>query len=72
MLLCDKCDKGFHMDTCLKPALARIPDGEWFCFECTALKSSTAEIKNLKVLNLSHDLTGNLVQLCIKIIFYCT
>ena len=28
MLLCDSCDKGFHM-YCLKPALKEIPEGFW-------------------------------------------
>ena len=30
MLLCDKCDEGFHM-FCLNPPLKRIPEGDWFC-----------------------------------------
>lgn len=33
MLLCDSCDKGYHM-YCLKPKLKSIPKGEWFCPDC--------------------------------------
>ncbi|KAI0057641.1 RCC1/BLIP-II [Artomyces pyxidatus] len=36
-LACDKrcaqCDKPYHLG-CLKPALAAVPDGEWFCPDC--------------------------------------
>ncbi|KAJ1395411.1 Zinc finger, PHD-type [Sesbania bispinosa] len=30
LLLCDKCDKGFHMK-CLRPIVVRVPDGSWLC-----------------------------------------
>jgi bromodomain adjacent to zinc finger domain protein 1A len=33
MLLCDKCDRGYHM-YCLRPKLKAVPDGEWFCPDC--------------------------------------
>ncbi|KAK4754192.1 hypothetical protein SAY87_002296 [Trapa incisa] len=33
ILLCDKCDKGFHMK-CLRPIVVRVPFGSWFCPEC--------------------------------------
>lgn len=33
MLLCDDCDRGFHMN-CLDPAVDHIPPGEWYCDEC--------------------------------------
>jgi len=33
MILCDHCDKGFHI-YCLKPALPDVPEGMWFCKEC--------------------------------------
>ena len=33
MLLCDGCDKGFHV-FCLTPPLAVIPEGDWFCTPC--------------------------------------
>ncbi|GAB2224615.1 hypothetical protein Droror1_Dr00005377 [Drosera rotundifolia] len=33
MLLCDRCNKGWHM-YCLSPPLEAIPPGNWYCFEC--------------------------------------
>ena len=33
MLLCDGCDRGFHM-FCLRPRLLRIPSGSWYCSQC--------------------------------------
>jgi len=39
MLLCDKCNKGFHI-YCLPNPLKTIPEGDWFCSECAPVKSS--------------------------------
>lgn len=39
MLLCDKCDRGFHM-FCLSPILITIPRGDWICPQCS--QSTTA------------------------------
>lgn len=33
MLLCDGCDASFHTQ-CLRPPLAAIPSGDWFCGAC--------------------------------------
>ena len=33
MILCSKCVSGYHID-CLKPALPRVPKGDWFCDNC--------------------------------------
>ncbi|CAB4035143.1 PHD and RING finger domain-containing 1 isoform X4, partial [Paramuricea clavata] len=33
MLLCDGCDRGFHLE-CLSPPLDSVPDEEWFCRDC--------------------------------------
>ncbi|KAK7406134.1 hypothetical protein VNO78_07753 [Psophocarpus tetragonolobus] len=33
MLLCDRCDKGWHT-YCLSPPLKQIPLGNWYCFNC--------------------------------------
>ncbi len=41
IILCDKCDKGFHM-FCLSPALEDVPDGEWVCPLC--LKAENGEL----------------------------
>ncbi|XP_072171683.1 bromodomain adjacent to zinc finger domain protein 1A-like isoform X2 [Diadema setosum] len=34
MLLCDGCNRGHHM-FCLKPPLKKVPQGDWFCKDCT-------------------------------------
>ncbi|KAH7566035.1 hypothetical protein JRO89_XS08G0070300 [Xanthoceras sorbifolium] len=34
LLLCDKCDRGFHMK-CLRPIVARVPIGSWLCPNCS-------------------------------------
>ncbi|KAK6117074.1 hypothetical protein DH2020_049119 [Rehmannia glutinosa] len=33
MLLCDRCNKGWHI-YCLSPPLKKIPPGNWYCLEC--------------------------------------
>ena len=33
MLLCDRCDQGYHMD-CLVPPLDEVPIEDWFCPQC--------------------------------------
>ncbi|CAH1126968.1 unnamed protein product [Ceutorhynchus assimilis] len=33
ILLCDKCDSGWHC-SCLRPPLLVIPEGDWFCPPC--------------------------------------
>ena len=33
MLLCDGCDRGYHTH-CLVPRLDKVPESEWFCYEC--------------------------------------
>ncbi|EPS73683.1 hypothetical protein M569_01070, partial [Genlisea aurea] len=35
LLLCDKCDSGFHT-FCLRPVLAAVPRGKWFCPHCSS------------------------------------
>ncbi|XP_008775399.2 histone-lysine N-methyltransferase ATXR6 [Phoenix dactylifera] len=37
LLLCDRCDRGFHL-YCLRPILACVPQGLWFCPSCSAHK----------------------------------
>jgi len=33
MILCDECDKGYHID-CLNPPLEEMPKDDWHCSEC--------------------------------------
>jgi ribosomal protein L37AE/L43A len=40
LLLCDKCDNGFHMK-CVRPIVARIPIGPWICPKCSGTKKVT-------------------------------
>lgn len=37
MLLCDGCDKAFHMQ-CLRPPLQQVPRTDWYCAPCIALR----------------------------------
>jgi len=34
MLLCDDCDRGYHME-CLTPPITTVPIEEWYCSGCT-------------------------------------
>ncbi|KAI5676529.1 hypothetical protein M9H77_07479 [Catharanthus roseus] len=43
ILLCDKCDRGFHM-LCLKPIVVRVPIGPWYCPSCSGHNSSRNNI----------------------------
>lgn len=38
MLLCDSCDRGFHL-SCLNPPLTSVPRGEWFCPICLVVSA---------------------------------
>lgn len=33
MLLCDGCNKGYHLE-CLTPPLDEVPEGYWYCNDC--------------------------------------
>lgn len=43
MLLCDSCDKGYHI-FCLPRPMLEVPDGDWFCQKCS---NKAAEASNL-------------------------
>jgi len=34
ILMCDDCDAGWHA-SCLRPSLMVIPEGDWFCPDCS-------------------------------------
>jgi len=40
LLLCDGCDKGYHM-YCFKPRMTKVPEGDWYCFECINKATAT-------------------------------
>ncbi|CDP04739.1 unnamed protein product [Coffea canephora] len=47
ILLCDKCDKGYHLD-CLRPIVPRVPFGHWYCPSCSDhIRPSMALAKSL-------------------------
>ena len=61
MLLCDKCDKGFHT-TCIDPPLSVVPKGDWYCPNCVQstgdlLDEPPIDIEELRRA-LSDDLDG--------------
>jgi len=39
LLLCDRCDHGYHLD-CLSPPLAEVPVEDWFCPQCDGSQAS--------------------------------
>jgi PHD-finger len=43
MLLCDGCDDAFHM-RCLDPPLDAIPEGDWYCSECMAIREMCCQV----------------------------
>lgn len=53
ILLCDKCDKGYHC-SCLIPMLFIIPEGDWFCPPCQ--QDKLIEILESQLQNLDVDL----------------
>lgn len=38
IILCDRCDMGYHL-YCLRPIVARVPTGPWFCPSCNEKKT---------------------------------
>jgi len=44
MLLCDRCDQGYHMD-CLVPALEEVPIEDWFCPRCNGHDAVAAPVR---------------------------
>ena len=41
MLLCDGCDRGFHM-YCLNPPVKKVPEGDWYCADCRPKETKRA------------------------------
>lgn len=44
ILLCDHCDRGFHM-FCLNPPLEKVPAGEWSCPLCLQARSGPSAMR---------------------------
>eukprot|EP00960_Hanusia_phi_P045330 757169-Hanusia_phi.AAC.1 len=49
MLLCDECDRGWHM-RCLRPPLKEVPEGDWSCPKCKS-KQFYKELEEKRRLN---------------------
>ena len=41
IILCDRCDKGFHL-FCLSPPLDDVPEGDWICPLCIEMDSDAS------------------------------
>lgn len=41
LLLCDRCDQGYHMD-CLDPPIDEVPIEDWFCPQCLGTQPLSA------------------------------
>ncbi|XP_012239827.1 uncharacterized protein LOC100749759 [Bombus impatiens] len=48
MLLCDGCDRGYHLE-CLTPPLDEVPIEEWFCPECSQNNQTNTETVKIDV-----------------------
>lgn len=44
IILCDSCDRGFHL-FCLSPPMEAIPDGDWVCPLCLKAESDNYAFK---------------------------
>ena len=44
LLLCDVCEDGYHL-SCLKPALKKVPKGEWVCPPCRRQRAAAEKRK---------------------------
>lgn len=42
MLLCDGCNRGYHL-YCLSPPLAEVPQGSWYCDNCFSSEENDSE-----------------------------
>ena len=47
MLLCDLCERGYHID-CLLPPLSSVPATEWCCRDCASERMLDAAFVSLK------------------------
>ncbi|KAG5678274.1 hypothetical protein PVAND_007963 [Polypedilum vanderplanki] len=66
LLLCDSCDRGYHT-YCFKPKIEKIPEGDWFCFEC--INKVTGERKCIICGGLRPQPVGKLIycELCPRV-----
>eukprot|EP00976_Prorocentrum_cordatum_P022845 466628-Prorocentrum_minimum.AAC.1 len=60
MLLCDGCDKGWHM-FCVRPPVKVVPKGDWFCPDCVRYEE---EVENTQCEVCSLRTDGDKMLLC--------
>ena len=48
LLLCDGCDGAYHT-FCVTPSLREIPDGDWFCRQCSGGAEDEEEEMGLEI-----------------------
>ena len=58
MLLCDGCDKGYHM-ACLNPPLEEVPFGSWYCDNCFSSSDEESSENEEDVTFLNEDIEEN-------------
>lgn len=58
MLLCDGCDKGYHM-VCLNPPLEEVPFGSWYCDNCFSSSDDESSENEDDVTFLNEDIEEN-------------
>ncbi|KOX75957.1 PHD and RING finger domain-containing protein 1 [Melipona quadrifasciata] len=54
MLLCDGCDRGYHLE-CLTPPLDEVPIEEWFCPDCSQNSQTNSETVSCEVINVLEE-----------------
>lgn len=69
LIYCDLCDRAAHME-CLDPPLKKVPDGKWFCEECSECHSCGKQCKSEKITHVCcqkefpQELEGFLASFC--------
>ena len=63
MLLCDKCDKGFHT-TCIDPPLSVVPKGDWYCPNCVQSTGDLLDEPPIDIEELRRALSDDLDGVC--------
>lgn len=60
MILCDKCNRGYHI-YCLKPPINSIDEieGDWFCYSCVPSEATTSKKNAFSKLTTKNDANYN-------------
>lgn len=72
MLLCDGCDHGYHT-YCLKPPLSHVPEGDWFCHNCSPVtpvkprkRTQHVTFQEVKPVTFSYGMPSLLSIVCVS------